>query len=201
MKRECEKVKVHSKNMLHVEQVTYLGEILSADAKNTKNVQARVSKGMGLINEILYILENMALGPFYFSIAIMLRDSILINGMIYNIEAWSNLTKEDIEELSKIDRLYLSKIFNVPRSKPKESFYLENGIMEIGMILKNRRLNYFKDIMSRKKKEMLFNFITVQWNKPSKGVWTEFVTEDFKEIDIDNPFELVEQKSKMQLKN
>ena len=86
-KSECQKLKEHMKEMDEVDDVTYIGEILSADAKNTMNVKARVSNGKGHVNKILYILENMDLGPYYFSMAILLRNSILINGMIFKIEA------------------------------------------------------------------------------------------------------------------
>ena len=132
--KECKELKVHKKSMIDVEEVKYLGEILSSDAKNTKNVKSRTSKGMGLVNEILYILENISLGSHYFSIAMILRNTILINGMIFHAEAWSNVSKEEVEELSKIDRYFLCKILNILHSVPTEALYLELGIMEIKMI-------------------------------------------------------------------
>ena len=45
--KNCPKLKVHEKEMIQVNEVKYLGEILSSDAKNTKNMKQRLAKGMG----------------------------------------------------------------------------------------------------------------------------------------------------------
>ena len=153
----CQNLKVHDTNMIPVSEIDYLGEIICSDAKNTKNVKNRVSKGIGLVSEIMDTLENLNLGPYYFETAIMLRNSILINAMINNIEVWHNTTKADINELECVDRILLANILGkLPKSTPKESVYLELGLEEISTIVKRRRMIYFQDILSRKKKDMLF---------------------------------------------
>merc|ERR1711954_222867 len=118
--------------------------------------------------------------------------------MIYHVDAWSNLSKSDIEEFSKIDRILLCNILKVPRSVPKESLYLELGITEISMILRMRRLNYFFDVMTRKKTDMLQNFIMVQWHNETAGDWTEIVKEDFKQLEIKDPMKIVRTMTKVQ---
>ena len=56
----CPTLKVHGTIMPEVSQETYLGDILSYDGKNTKNLKSRISKGIGIISQILNLLE---LGP------------------------------------------------------------------------------------------------------------------------------------------
>ena len=41
---------------------TYLGDVISSDGRQTKNVQARKNKGLGIINQISQILESVFFG-------------------------------------------------------------------------------------------------------------------------------------------
>ena len=44
----------------------YLGDVISRDGKNIKNIKARVAKGKGNVTRIITILEGIPLGQFYF---------------------------------------------------------------------------------------------------------------------------------------
>ena len=65
----------------------YLGDIISKDGKNMKNVKARVSKGTGIVNKMMTMLEGIPFGKYYFQVAIMLRNSLLVSSVLCNSEA------------------------------------------------------------------------------------------------------------------
>ena len=69
----CPNLQVHGTDMGHVNELTYLGDIISGDGKNTKNINARIAKGPGKINDIMDILEKTSMGEDYFKIALLLR--------------------------------------------------------------------------------------------------------------------------------
>ena len=52
----CPQMKVHGHVTDRVSEAVYLGDILSADGKNSLNVKSRVSKGMGIVTKIMDIL-------------------------------------------------------------------------------------------------------------------------------------------------
>ena len=52
----CPVLKVHGTVMESVTEDTYLG-----DGKNSKNVAKRISKGIGIITQILHLLEMVSL--------------------------------------------------------------------------------------------------------------------------------------------
>ena len=85
-KAHCPVLKVHGTKMPEVSEENYLGDILSSDGKNSKNIRNRISKGIGIIAQIMNILDDVCFGPFYFEIALLLRDSMLINGTTNNTE-------------------------------------------------------------------------------------------------------------------
>ena len=95
----CPNLQVHGTDMGHVSEVTYLGDIISGDGRNTKNIRARIGKGHGKINDIMNILEKTSLGHDYFKIALLLRESLFLNSILTNCDVWVGLTKIEIEEL------------------------------------------------------------------------------------------------------
>ena len=180
----CPKLKVHGTEMESVNEDTYLGDIISGDGKNTKNIQNRIAKGQGKISSIMTLLDKICLGRFYFEVAITLRESMFINGILTNAETWYNVKKCEIEELEQLDRSLLRKILKVPISTPKESFYLELGILPIGTVIKARRIVYLHDLANLNENEMLYKFVITQWNNPTRGDWTELVKQDLKDFGL-----------------
>ena len=162
--------------MEEVTEDTYLGDILSSDGRNNKNIANRISKGIGIISQMMHLLESISLGEHYFDIAMLFREAMFLNGILTNSEIWYNLSESDIKEFENLDRLLLRRILNVPVSTPKEALYLELGILPIGWIIKSRRINYFHYLVNRDEEEMLLYLMTSEAlstvpSKPSPRTW------------------------------
>ena len=191
----CSVLKVHGTEMKSVDFDTYLGDIISKDGKNTRNVQNRIAKGVGKITQIRNILTAINLGEYYMETAILLRESIFLNGILTNAEVWYSLTKEEIKKFEDLDRMLLRKLLNVPYSTPSEAFYLELGIIPIGVIIKARRINYLHYILTRKENEMLYTFFKTQWHNETPGDWTQQIKLDLEDLGIPCNFEYIKSKS------
>ena len=117
--------------MQTVKENTYLGDIISEDGQNTKNIHKRISKDLGIISSIPNLLDKICLGTFYFKVAVLLWESMFINGILTNVEIWHNVKKSEINELEELDRYLYRKILKVPISTPKEALFLELGMLPI----------------------------------------------------------------------
>ena len=73
---------VQNSIMKDVKSDTYLGDVISADGKNTENIKSRVSKGLGIVSQIMNLMEMVTFGEHYFEIGMLLRESMLINGIL-----------------------------------------------------------------------------------------------------------------------
>ena len=71
----CPSLNVHGKIMKTVDYDKYLGDIISSDSSNTKNIESKVSKAIGIISQIMALLNEVSLGSHYFKIALMLREA------------------------------------------------------------------------------------------------------------------------------
>ena len=80
---------------------------------------------------------------------------MLINGILTNAEIWYNLNTHEINEFEKLDKLFFCKLLEVPKSTPKEAFFLELGVLPINVIIKARRVMYLHNILKQEKRSML----------------------------------------------
>ena len=127
----CPQLEVHGARMQKVSEDTYLGDLISSDGKNMKNIKKRVGKGLGIVNDIMNILENVTLGEKYFQTAVILRESLFLNSILTNSEIWYNLTKAEIKELDDLAKHLLKRVMGTKVSVPSEGIMLELGVMNI----------------------------------------------------------------------
>ena len=182
--RACPVLKVHGTIMETVTEDEYLGDVISSDGKNKKNVEKRISKGIGIITQIMNLLSSVSFGQHYIEIALLLREAMFLNGILNNVEVWYGLTKSEIEEFENLDLSLLRKFLKAPVSTPKEALYLELGLIPIGILVKVRRINYLHYLISRKKSEMISQFFWTQWYNPTRDDWTESVKRDLNDFKI-----------------
>ena len=197
----CPELRVHGCPMECVQSDTYLGDVIAADGTNTENIKKRISKGNGILAQIRDILETVSFGAHYFKIALLLRESLLINGILTNSEVWYGLEKSEIEELESLDLTFFRTLFAVPQTVPTVSLYLETGSLRIGTIIKVRRVNFLHYLIKLDKTEMLYKFFLAQWNKPVKSDWTMEVRTNLKEFGITDNLENLESMSKNSFEN
>ena len=120
------------------ESEKYLGDILTADGKNRKNILPRAGKGVGIRKQIMSMLEDVCFGPFFFEVALMYRTSLFLNSILLNSEAWYSPPIKDIEELEKVDSSILRGILEAPRGTPNCMLFLELGCIPIRFLIMQR---------------------------------------------------------------
>ena len=162
----------------------YLGDIVTNDGTNKKNIAARKGRGIGIIEKIIEMLQEISFGNSYFEVANLLRHSLFLSSILLNSEAWYNVSQTDIEQLEKVDQSLIRRILEAPCSTPTASLYLEMGCLPIRFIIKTRRIMYLHYILNQDENSLLFKFFLAQKNDPVKGDWTEQVQSDMKDIDL-----------------
>ena len=99
----CPSLSIHGRKMLKFETQKYLGDILTTSGKINENITARYNKGIGKVNEIMGILQEVSFGPHYFKMALLFRKSILLSSMLCSSEALYGITNSHIEKFRKDD--------------------------------------------------------------------------------------------------
>ena len=92
----CHELKVHQDIMQNSTEQKYLGDIINSNGSIRSTIEERKSKGFGIANEIIAILDEIPLGRFKMEIGLKLRQAMLLNGILYNSEAWHNISEAEI---------------------------------------------------------------------------------------------------------
>ena len=164
----------------------YLGDIITTDGKNIKNILARVAKGKGIVIRIFTILDAIPLGKRYFEIGLILRDVLLVSSMLFNSEAWYNVTQKEMELLETVDTLFLRKLIGAPKSTPKEMLYLEMGLIQFRDIIREKRLRFLYYILSQEEDSIIFKFLKSQIRNRTKRDWVTSVFGDLENLNMGN---------------
>ena len=165
----CPQMSVNGFEMAYSELEKYQGELLSKDCQNNPNIITKASKGLGLIAQIKVLISEISLGFHYFEVATLLRDSILINGMLTNIEVIYGLTEENLKVLENVDKIFIQYILSGHSKTKHEAYYLELGIIPIKFIVMSRRIMFLHYLLSRNANELLVKFFKAQVSKPGKN--------------------------------
>ena len=120
-------LKVHDKEMKPATEAKYLGDILNEDGTINETVEDRRQKLIGIVSQISSILSSISLGFSYIEIALILRESLLINGTLTNSEVWPKLTKSNLESLETSDLSLLIEIFKAHSKTASELFIWKLG--------------------------------------------------------------------------
>ena len=141
--QNCPELKVHGDKMATSRDIKYLGDWISSQLDNKKNIESRVNIGIGTISQIMSILKQVSLGYFYVEIGLLFRESMLISRLIFNSEVWLRIKKDQMKKLTAIDESYLIRVLGLKQTVAKESLYLETGMFNLSSIVQQRRLMYY----------------------------------------------------------
>ena len=183
------------------EEEKYLGEIISKDGRNLKNIRARVNKGIGIMKNILNLLDGIPFGKFYYEVAIILRNSLFVSSVLYNSEVWYNLTNAELDLLETADIFLLRGILKAPKSTPKEMLFLELGILPLREIIRKRRLGFLHYILQQKSDSLIRKVFEAQNKYPTSKDWVTMVKNDLTVIDMKTTFKEIELMKKNEFMN
>ena len=164
----------------------YLGDVISVDGKNIKNIKSRIAKGTGIVRKILTVLDGIPFGKHYFEVGIILRNSLLLSSMLFNTEAWYNVSNSELDLLETIDVMMLRKLLKTPKYTPKEMLFLELGCVPMRDLIKEKRLNFLYYILKEDPESLVHKFFQAQLKNMNKKDWVATVLEDLKELDLEN---------------
>ena len=197
---ECPALVVHESKMENSSQETYLGDIVHQSGSIKPNIDKRKARGYGITSEVLAIVSEVPLAHWKIQAGLSLRQAMLVNGILYNSEAWHGLARKDIIPLEKVDEALLRGLLQAHSKIPLEALYLETKSIPIRYIVASRRIMYLQNILQRDKNEMVRRVYEAQKEDPSSGDFVELVNEDCAAIKLDMTEKDIEKMPKLRFK-
>ena len=132
----------------------------------------------------MVILKELCLGPLYFEIALLLRETMFLSVMLLNADTWTNLTQQDIDDLEQMDKSLLKKILQTSSSTPNCAVFLELGVEPVRFLIKGKRLMFLHHILTRNENELILQVYQAQKNQPVEKDFSETVKKDLIDLNI-----------------
>ena len=180
----CSTLTVQSQEMVKASKQMYLGDLLSADGKIDNNINERFSKGIGIVNQIITLLKEVHFGKHYFEMAILFRNSMLVNSVLCSIESLYGLKKSHIEKLESCDKYLMRKLFNSVSTTAVEAYYLETGTLPLRFYISARRLMFLWNILQKPESELVNQVYNAQKLSPVENDWFLQVQDDLRMFQI-----------------
>ena len=191
----CPELKIHEDKMNESSQEKYLGDMINTTGNIKATVADRISRGHGIVSEIRAILNEVPLGRYKLEMGLHLRQAMLLNGLLFNSEAWHSVTQQDIISFEKLDENLLRCLLGAHSKTPLEMLYLESGATPIRFVLASRRLNYLQTIIKREDEELTKRVLQAQIESPLPGDFIKLVEEDSNRLGVPLDLSFVENSS------
>ena len=183
-KNTCPTLSVHSLEMKTTSSENYLGDVLTDDGKIDLNIEARYNRGVGAINTIFSILQEISFGQYFFEMAMLFRSSMLISSVLSSSEVLYGVKLKHTEILEKCDKLFFTQLFSVPQTCPYEAFFLETNALPIRYILIGRRLMYYWLLLNKPDDDLAKKIYQTQKQHRCKDDWVTEIEENLKLCEI-----------------
>ena len=166
----CPVLKVHSDPMETSTSTKYLGNYISAKGGVNDTIEDRRKKGWGKVSLIMGILGEVDMGAHKLEAGLLLRESILVNSLLFSAEAWSAVSEKQLARLEVVDNALLRQLTGGHSKCPSEFNHLETSTLKLRHILSYRRLMFHHEILSREENETIKKIYMKQKEEKPKGI-------------------------------
>ena len=126
----------------------YLGDQFNDKGTNTDLIQERVNKGKSCIVNSMALCSDITMGIHAVETLLLMYQSLFLPVILYNAQAWSNLTKTDLLSLKRIQLKFIKRIFHAPPSTSNSLTYLETGILPLTYEIHIKQLGFLNHILT-----------------------------------------------------
>ena len=197
-KEEIIEEKVKAGKVQRTDKYKYLGIEMNEEGNLNGHIEYLKRKGETVSREIEAIGAKNQVGREQVRVQLKLLEACYIPAILYGIEAWGYLKKEEIKELERLQGKALKRIFHLPISTSNIGILMETGIWPVEQKLQYATLMLYHNIMNSDEDRVARKIIIEQRKKEYKRTYYQKVKNAAKDINID--IDKVEQEKKSKWK-
>ncbi len=182
---QSNELKLNNCTVKEVESYKLLGDMKINKGTLDDNISNKKKAAMGIINEIKFLVDQPTFKKQKMEISIKLIESILIPKILYGCETWTNVSKQQLKILEKIQKDAVTKTNSIPSTTPYEGITYECGLMPITYRIKMKRLVYLRKLIKMKDSRLTKKVYEEQKRLNLDKCWDSETKNDLKELNID----------------
>ena len=146
-RNEVPELFVEGERVKEVSSIVYLGDVFNSKGNNDDLMDDRVRRGTATMISIQGFMRETSLGYHTLSVYILLHNAIFLPDILFNAQAWSNITPRNITQLTTLQTRYLKKMMGVRQSTANAFTFLELGVLPVKYEIHKRQLSFFHHIL------------------------------------------------------
>jgi hypothetical protein len=182
--------------MKNVYSKTYLGQIVQSDGKNELNIKSHTDKAFGNVNKIRNALNERPYGKHSFKAALLMREALLISGLLSNAETWTNITETSLTKLTQPDTMLHRALLSNSGNPSRVFMCLELGVIPVRYVIMKKRLSFLNYILNENINSTIRKVYDTLKHDSRKGDFCYLVKKDMDDCKIEITEEEIKNYSK-----
>ena len=126
----------------------YLGDIFNSKGNNDDMVEDRINKGRGCTIKSISLCEDVTMGWFTFETLLLVYRGLFLAVVLYNAQAWSNLSQDNIKALQVVQLKFFKRMFHAPSTTCNVLIFLDTATIPIENEIHIRKLNFLHHVLT-----------------------------------------------------
>ena len=195
------RLKIEKTTLKNVDNAAYLGDFFNSKGNNDDLIIDRVKKGKAVKINALSLCSEITMGMYTIHTLMLLYRCMFLAVVLYNAQAWSNLTTKNINDLQVVQLSLLKRMMHAPTSTSNIITFLDTGTLPIHYEIHIKQLTFLHHILNLEDMDPVRVTYTQQLKYPYEPNWGNAVIK-LKEIyGIDEGDDYIQDVSKENWKN
>ena len=175
----------------------YLGDIITDDGKNVKNLEARKNKSFAATCGINSIAGTNVLKKIETKVILELHEKVILAALLTNAEAWT-LGKGETDEIERVEIQTLKMLFDLPIHTPTPAIIYSFGTLFTSLRIERKRMMYLHRLLNKhdsswvKKAFFILDRMNIGWAKS--------INEALNNLDLPTDFLIIKTTTRQQWK-
>ena len=141
-------MKLEGKAIKHSPQIKYIGDIFQQNGTNHLLIKERLGRGTTVMLKIDAIMSETQFGKHTIDVYLLLYGALYLNSVIFNSQAWRNLTDKNYEQLQVQQLKLLRKVVDAPSFISSSFLFLELGVLPIKYEINARQISFLHHVVN-----------------------------------------------------
>ena len=161
-----------------------LGDHFNHRGNNKDLIDVRCKKAMGKTINLVSMCEEANLGKYFLRTLFLLYHTMFIKTLLFNSEAWSHITGENLDKLRTEQLRFLKRVMAVPQSTTNSFVFLELAILPVDYEIAQRQLLFLHHILNLEKNDPVFEVYNESRKYTHEKNWANKIHEILLEFNI-----------------
>ena len=162
----------------------YVGNMVNEKGNMDDQLKFMENKTYGIVHDGRKMCCRSKIGKHEVEAKGVVYKQLAVPSIFYNVEAWTNFRKYDIQKLECIQGKVLKGLFGLPKSTPYWGLLFELDVVPIMLLITYKRLMLYHSLINSDERRVAKHVVKAQEQSGHEECWFGNMKRESKEIDL-----------------